>query len=109
MLQPTVTVTPSAEKFIRRMVRFSEHPEGGFRLSEQVDRAQTRGLRACFSAHTAAQLALVLLRQFAIQPETNLTGDDQQIARAFERHIIRDGGNRRGQGDAEITQAGFDG
>jgi iron-sulfur cluster assembly accessory protein len=33
MLQPQVTVTPAAEKFIRRMVRFSEHPAGGFRLS----------------------------------------------------------------------------
>ena len=33
MLQPTVTVTPAAEKFMRRMVRFSEHPAGGFRLS----------------------------------------------------------------------------
>lgn len=33
MLQPNVTVTPAAEKFIRRMVRFSEHPGGGFRLT----------------------------------------------------------------------------
>ncbi len=33
MLQPQVTVTPAAEKFMRRMVRFSEHPAGGFRLS----------------------------------------------------------------------------
>ena len=33
MLQPNVTVTPAAEKFMRRMVRFSEHPAGGFRLS----------------------------------------------------------------------------
>lgn len=33
MLQPNVIVTPAAEKFIRRMVRFSEHPEGGFRLT----------------------------------------------------------------------------
>ena len=33
MLQPQVTVTPAAEKFIRRMVRFSEHPTGGFRLT----------------------------------------------------------------------------
>ncbi len=30
---PAVTVTPAAEKFMRRMVRFSEHPAGGFRLS----------------------------------------------------------------------------
>ena len=33
MLQTNVTVTPAAEKFMRRMVRFSEHPGGGFRLS----------------------------------------------------------------------------
>ena len=33
MLQPNVTVTAAAEKFIRRMVRFSEHPNGGFRLT----------------------------------------------------------------------------
>jgi len=33
MLQPNVTVTPAAEKFIRRMVRFSTQPEGGFRLT----------------------------------------------------------------------------
>jgi len=33
MLQPDVTVTPAAEKFIRRMVRFSDHPSGGFRLT----------------------------------------------------------------------------
>jgi iron-sulfur cluster assembly protein len=32
MILPTVTVTPAAEKFIRRMVRFSDHPTGGFRL-----------------------------------------------------------------------------
>jgi iron-sulfur cluster assembly accessory protein len=28
-----VTVTPAAEKFMRRMVRFSQHPAGGFRLT----------------------------------------------------------------------------
>ena len=33
MLQPAFTVTPAAAKFIRRMVRFSEHPAGGFRLT----------------------------------------------------------------------------
>lgn len=32
MLQPKVNVTPAAEKFMRRMVRFSQHPAGGFRL-----------------------------------------------------------------------------
>lgn len=30
---PNLTVLPAAEKFMRRMVRFSEHPAGGFRLS----------------------------------------------------------------------------
>jgi iron-sulfur cluster assembly protein len=32
-LLPNVTVLPAAEKFMRRMVRFSEHPSGGFRLT----------------------------------------------------------------------------
>jgi iron-sulfur cluster assembly accessory protein len=32
MLHPNVTVTPAAEKFIRRMVKFSDKPTGGFRL-----------------------------------------------------------------------------
>jgi iron-sulfur cluster assembly protein len=30
---PRVTVTPAAEKFMRRMVRFSGTPQGGFRLT----------------------------------------------------------------------------
>lgn len=33
MVQPQLTVTPAAEKFMRRMLRFSEHPAGGFRLT----------------------------------------------------------------------------
>lgn len=33
MLQPRVTLSPAAEKFMRRMVRFSDHPAGGFRLT----------------------------------------------------------------------------
>lgn len=33
MILPNVTISPAAEKFIRRMVRFSEHPTGGFRLT----------------------------------------------------------------------------
>jgi iron-sulfur cluster assembly accessory protein len=33
MLTPSVTVTPAAEKFMRRMVRFSANPSGGFRLT----------------------------------------------------------------------------
>ncbi len=33
VLTPQVTVTAAAEKFMRRMVRFSDHPAGGFRLT----------------------------------------------------------------------------
>ena len=33
MLQPTLAITPAAKKFIARMVRFSSHPTGGFRLT----------------------------------------------------------------------------
>jgi len=33
MLQPKITVTPAAQKFMGRMVRFSENPGGGFRLT----------------------------------------------------------------------------
>jgi iron-sulfur cluster assembly accessory protein len=33
MLEPRVTLTPAAQKFMRRLVRFSDHPTGGFRLS----------------------------------------------------------------------------
>jgi iron-sulfur cluster assembly protein len=33
MLAPQLTITPAAEKFMRRMVRFSSSPQGGFRLT----------------------------------------------------------------------------
>jgi iron-sulfur cluster assembly protein len=33
MMQPDFTVSPAALKFMRRMVRFSETPTGGFRLT----------------------------------------------------------------------------
>jgi iron-sulfur cluster assembly protein len=33
LINPQVTVSAAAEKFMRRMVRFSEHPAGGFRLT----------------------------------------------------------------------------
>jgi iron-sulfur cluster assembly accessory protein len=32
MIEPNVTITPAAAQFIRRMVRFSQHPAGGLRL-----------------------------------------------------------------------------
>jgi iron-sulfur cluster assembly accessory protein len=47
MLHPNVTVTPAAEKFMRRMVRFSDHPGGGFRLT--VSPGGCSGLASEFS------------------------------------------------------------
>ncbi|CAM3673716.1 HesB/IscA family protein [Roseateles saccharophilus] len=51
MLQPAFTVTPAAAKFIRRMVRFSEHPAGGFRLT--VTPGGCSGYSAEFSVEPA--------------------------------------------------------
>lgn len=51
MLQPNVTVLPAAEKFMRRMVRFSEHPAGGFRL--RVSPGGCSGLASEFSVEAA--------------------------------------------------------
>ncbi len=53
MLQPQITVTPAAEKFIRRMVRFSEHPEGGFRLT--VSAGGCSGYNSEFTVESAPQ------------------------------------------------------
>jgi iron-sulfur cluster assembly accessory protein len=67
MLQPAVTVTPAAEKFMRRLVRFSEHPAGGFRLS--VVPGGCSGYASEFSVEAApqrgdAELAVNGLRVF---------------------------------------------
>lgn len=51
MILPNVTVTPAAEKFIRRMVRFSEHPAGGMRLL--VSPGGCSGYSAEFSVEAA--------------------------------------------------------
>jgi iron-sulfur cluster assembly accessory protein len=48
---PRVTVTAAAEKFMRRLVRFSESPSGGFRLS--VSPGGCSGLAAQFSVEAA--------------------------------------------------------
>lgn len=48
---PKVTVMPAAEKFMRRMVRFSEHPAGGFRLS--VSPGGCSGYASEFSVESA--------------------------------------------------------
>jgi iron-sulfur cluster assembly accessory protein len=67
MLQPNVNVTPAAEKFMRRMVRFSAHPAGGFRLS--VSPGGCSGFASEFSVEGAprggdAELAVNGLRVF---------------------------------------------
>ncbi|MEX8518138.1 MAG: HesB/IscA family protein [Leptothrix sp. (in: b-proteobacteria)] len=67
MILPNVTVTPAAQKFISRMVRFSEHPAGGFRL--QVSPGGCSGYNAEFTVEAApkegdAELALGGTRVF---------------------------------------------
>lgn len=67
MIQTNVTVTAAAEKFMRRMVRFSEHPAGGFRLS--VAPGGCSGYTSQFTVeaapqHTDAELAINGLRLF---------------------------------------------
>jgi iron-sulfur cluster assembly accessory protein len=67
MLSPRVTVTPAAEKFMRRMVRFSAHPAGGFRLS--VAPGGCSGYSSVFTVEPAplggdAELAVNGLRVF---------------------------------------------
>jgi iron-sulfur cluster assembly protein len=64
---PNVTVTPAAEKFMRRMVRFSGTPAGGFRLS--VKPGGCSGLASEFSVEAApasgdAELSVNGLRVF---------------------------------------------
>lgn len=65
--QVNVTVTPAAEKFMRRMVRFSETPGGGFRLV--VTPGGCSGLSSAFSVEREpqagdAELAVNGLRVF---------------------------------------------
>jgi iron-sulfur cluster assembly protein len=51
MILPNLTVTPAAAKFIRRMVRFSDHPAGGFRLS--VSPGGCSGYSSAFTVEAA--------------------------------------------------------
>lgn len=67
MLLPTLTVLPAAEKFMRRIVRFSEHPAGGFRL--RVTPGGCSGYSSEFSVEAAplegdAELGVNGLRLF---------------------------------------------
>jgi iron-sulfur cluster assembly protein len=67
MLTPNVIVTPAAEKFMRRMVRFSASPEGGFRLT--VTPGGCSGYASEFSVESAprggdAELAVNGVRVF---------------------------------------------
>jgi iron-sulfur cluster assembly accessory protein len=51
--EPKVNVLPAAEKFMRRMLRFSEHPGGGFRLA--VAPGGCSGYASTFSLEAAPQ------------------------------------------------------
>ena len=67
MILPNITVTPAAEKFIRRMVRFSVNPTGGFRLT--VSPGGCSGYTSEFTVEDApqggdAELAVNGLRVF---------------------------------------------
>jgi iron-sulfur cluster assembly accessory protein len=53
MLTPHVTVTAAAEKFMRRMVRFSATPAGGFRLT--VTPGGCSGYSSEFTVESAPQ------------------------------------------------------
>lgn len=53
MIQPSFTSTPAADKFIRRMVRFSDHPGGGLRLT--VTEGGCSGYNAEFTVEPAAK------------------------------------------------------
>jgi iron-sulfur cluster assembly protein len=60
MLAPNVTITPAAEKFIRRMVRFSAHPDGGFRLT--VTAGGCSGYNSEFTVEAASSAGDSVLR-----------------------------------------------
>lgn len=51
MLQPLLTITPAAEEFIRRMLRFSQTPAGGFKLG--VTPGGCAGYASTFSVEAA--------------------------------------------------------
>ena len=57
---PQVTVTPAAETFMRRMVRFSDAPEGGFRLT--VTPGGCSGYASAFTVEAAPQAGDAELR-----------------------------------------------
>lgn len=56
-----IAITPAAEKFIRRMIRFSGTPSGGFRLA--VTHGGCSGLAADFSVERAPQAGEAVLEQ----------------------------------------------
>jgi iron-sulfur cluster assembly accessory protein len=56
---PNLTITPAAEKFMRRVVRFAGQPEAGFRLT--VSAGGCSGYNAEFSAEPAPRAGDVTL------------------------------------------------
>jgi iron-sulfur cluster assembly accessory protein len=78
MLLPKVTVTPAAEKFMRRIVRFSEHPAGGFRLS--VAPGGCSGYASQFSVEAAPR-----------QGDAELTVNGLRVFLPTESRLLLDG------------------
>ena len=78
MLQPPVTVTAAAEKFMRRMVRFSEHPSGGFRLT--VSPGGCSGYNSEFTIEPALQAG-----------DSELLVNDVKVYLTAESRLMLDG------------------
>jgi len=72
--------------------RQREIAERHLRLRQKIERAQPGAGLAGGNIDFRAELALVFGRQRSIGPQANLPGQDQQVSRNRERHII---GHRR--------------
>src|SRR5580704_937228 len=83
-----------------------EVADRGLDLREQVDGTTARGGIALFDRDAGAQLALG--DQLALGVETDLTGDEQQVAGPDKADVIRHGACRLMQGDAFCRQFLFD-
>src|ERR1700751_2862351 len=71
----------------------------GFELRKEVDRACARRLLSVLNGYAAPQLAFC--HQLAVEAETNLAGNDKDVAGTREGHIVGDWACRGRQGNAE--------
>ncbi|HLO93598.1 MAG TPA: iron-sulfur cluster assembly accessory protein [Burkholderiaceae bacterium] len=78
MLQAAFTVTPAAAKFIRRMVRFSATPAGGFRLT--VTPGGCSGYSAEFTVEAAPRAG-----------DSEVLVDDVRLFLPAESRLVLDG------------------